>query len=34
MDNMSFTKYDLLLITFFSYNTTGKFHGWVNTMGE
>ena len=29
-----FTKCDLLLIAFFSYNIMGKFHGWVNTMGE
>ena len=29
-----FTRLNLLLIAFFSYNTIGKFHGWVNTMGE
>ena len=28
-----FTKCDLLPIAFFGYDTTGKFHGWVNTMG-
>ena len=30
-----FTKCELLLIVFFSYNTTGQFHGWMhNTTGQ
>jgi len=29
-----FKKCDLLFIAFFGHNATGKFHGWVNTMGE
>jgi len=28
-----FTKCDLLLIVIFGYNTMGKIHGWMNTMG-
>jgi len=31
-DKLSFYKMRLLT-SFFSYNTTGQFHGWMNTMG-
>ena len=34
MDHISFYKMQLVTYNIFSYNTTCKFHGWVNTTGE